>query len=58
MPQGQTSAQHCFAGLHVDREVAVVALDDDAPCDVEAQAGALSYVFGGVKGFERSGLLS
>jgi hypothetical protein len=45
-------AEYSVTGWLVTRRVS---FHDNAPCDVEAEAGALSNVLGGVEGFERAG---
>src|SRR5271157_4888098 len=52
---GDADSEHRFAWPGVDGDRATVALHDDAPCDVEAQACALADVLGRVKGLERAG---
>ena len=39
-------SDHRFARSRLDRDLSAVAVDDDAPRDIEAQARALSYVLG------------
>ena len=43
---------HGLAGPRIDDDGAAMAFDDDAPCDVQAEAGALADVLGGEEGLE------
>src|SRR5208337_4522002 len=54
-PDGDADSQYRFSWPGVDGDRAAVALHDDAPCDVEAQAGAFADVLGRVKGLEGAG---
>src|SRR5208282_4397973 len=54
-PDGDADSQYRFSLPGVDGDRAAVALHDDAPCDVEAQAGAFADILGRVKGLERAG---
>ena len=51
-PDGDSDPQDGLARPGVDGDRAPVALDHDAPGDVEAEAGALAHVLGGVEGLE------
>ena len=52
---GKADPQHRFAGAGVDADRAAVPLDDDAPGDVQPEAGALADVLGREEGLERTG---
>ena len=51
---GDANPQHGFTRSGVDGDRATVAVDDDATCNVEAEAGALADALGGVEGLERA----
>src|SRR6266516_5484253 len=51
----QADPQHRVARLRFDTDRAAVALDDDAPRDVETEPGALAHVLGRVERLERAG---
>src|SRR5690242_223422 len=51
----EQDAEDGLAGPRVDGDLAVVAVDDDAACDVEAKPGAFADILGGVERLERPG---
>ena len=53
-PDRDADAQRGLAWPGPDGDRAVVALHDDAPCDVQAEAGAFACVLGRVKSLERA----
>ena len=53
--RGNPDAEDGVARPGVDGELATVSLDDDAPRDVEAEAGALADILGREEGLERAG---